>query len=151
MDYQVKYKNFIKGFSIAEMIIVIAILALMIVVSISVYSNFQSHNNLEIATYSVVEAIRHAKSNTEQVNGDSRWGVNISSGDVTVFKGDSYSTRDTSSDQKLSLPNGITVSGLSEVVFEKVTGVALTVGTTTLSRDGVNKDIYINAKGTITY
>ncbi len=161
MDYQAKFKNLNQacptklqrsgGFTLVETIVVLGIFTLLIGMGNSVYINFKSHNNLEIATYSVVEALRHAKSNTEQVQGDSPWGVKIFTDKVVVFKGTSYASRVTSADQTLNLPGGITTGGLSEIIFEKVTGTTATVGTVTLSGTSGSKNISINAKGTISY
>lgn len=151
MDYQVKFKNLNRGFSLVEVIVVLGVFALLAGISTATYSQFKTKSNLDIAVGSVVEAMRHAKANAEQVQGDAKWGVEVLSNQIVVFKGSSYGTRDTSADQTLNLPGGITASGLAEIVFEKVTGTTATVGTVTLSGSDGSKNISINEKGTITY
>lgn len=151
MDYQVKFKKQQGGFSLLEILIVAGIVALVISISDSVYSNFRSHNNLELATYSVVEGARHAQENSVKVKEDSSWGVEILSDQIVVFKGNSYGSRDSSFDLALMFPRGVTATGLSEIVFEKVTGVTGDTGTTTLTGTDSTREIYINEKGTITY
>ena len=46
------------GFTLLELLIVISISLLLVTVSTTTFNSFKSHNNLEIATGSIVEAIR---------------------------------------------------------------------------------------------
>jgi len=151
MNCQIPYKKSKNGFTLVEVIVVVVIFIIFIGVSERALFSFQSRSNLEIATANLVESLRHAKANAQQVQGDSKWGVEISGNQITVFSGLSYATRNTALDQESSLTNGVLSSGLSEVVFEKVTGTTLNYGTITLSGSYGNKVITINAKGTITY
>jgi len=159
MVYQIKYHNKKKlfaaglwdGFSLVEMIIVIAIFALLFSVSSSIYNSFKSHSNLELATSSVVEALRLAGSSAQSGKGDSKWGVEIFSDRIAIFKGNTYASRDVAFNESFSFPNGINASGLGEVIFEKLTGATTTFGTIILTNIGEVKNLNINAKGTITY
>lgn len=145
-------KKFEKGFTLIELIVVIAIFIIFIAVSESAFFNFQSHSNLEIATVNLVESLRHAKANAQQVQGDSKWGVEIFGSQITVFSSSSdYNHRNLALDQASTLTSGVSSGGLSEIVFEKVTGTTLNSGTITLSGNNGSKVITINAKGTITY
>lgn len=134
-----------------EMIVVIGIITLLATVSTSVYNSFKTHENLEIATTGVVEALRHAQANSQSGKGDSSWGVRILPGSVVVFKGTSYASRDTTADQALGFSGGVESAGLGEIVFEKVTGSTGDVGTVTLTNSYGTKNIAINEKGTLTY
>ena len=138
------------GFSIVELLVVIGIFVLFAIVSDSLYGTFKSHSSLEIATSSLVEAARHAQSNAQFSKADASWGIEISPNTLVIFKGQTYAARDTGSDQSLSFPAGVSASGASEFVFAKVSGLT-SVGTTTLTNTYGSKDIFINAKGTITY
>jgi Tfp pilus assembly protein FimT len=151
MEYQIKSKRNSQGFTLIELMVVIAIIILFARVTDSVFVSFGSHSNLELGTDSFVEALRYAKRNSEQVQGDSKWGVKLLKDQIVVFKGESYATRNNQSDQALPLPRGVTAETLSETVFEKVTGFTTAIGTTTLSIGNKDKDIFVNAKGTITY
>lgn len=151
MICRISYKRINAGFSLVELMIVLGIFSLFAVVTGTLYTDFRSGSNLEIAAGSVVEAMRHAKANAEQVQGDSKWGVKIFSDEVVVFEGANYDTRNIDSDHSLYLPNSVSTGGLSEIVFEKVSGATSTTGTATISNGNTNKNISINAKGTITY
>ena len=149
MDYRTKYLN--RGFSLIELIIVIAIFSVIASISITSYVDYTSYQNREIAVNSLVQALRFAQSNAQTVEGDSKWGVEILPTQLVIFKGSTYATRASSSDQINGFSGGIVASGLSEVVFEKMVGNTTTVGTTTLTNKAGAKNIQINEKGTITY
>ena len=152
MVYPASFKKNKKGFSLVELIVVIGILILLIGVGDSVYSNFRTRNSLDVSVNSYVQSLRHAQTNSEQVQGDSVWGTAIFADKVVVFKGESYLARTSSSDQIISFPSEISVGGLSEIIFEKTTGSALNIGTTTLTNSlGEVRSIFINEKGTIIY
>lgn len=152
MDLQIKSaKKLTLGFSLLEVIVVIGIVGLLATISTSVYSSFKAHENIEIATTSVVEAIRYAQSNSQAGKGDSSWGVEIIPTSVIIFKGTSYSSRDVSADQSLDFSSGVVASGLSEIIFSKITGTTVNTGTVVLTNSYGTKNILINEKGTLTY
>lgn len=139
------------GFSLVELIVVLGIFALLFSVSESVYTSFKSTSNLKIATGSVVEALRYAKTNSEMMKGDSRWGVEILTDKLIIFKGGDYGNRDVLLDQSFDFPSGVKTGGMSEIVFEKMNGSPVNVGIITITNNSGSKNITINEKGTITY
>ncbi len=151
MLYYSLHSNTKKGFSLVELLIVFSMIAVLSAVSITMYTQIKNKNNLEVSTTSIVQALRYAKMNAEQVNDDEKWGVYVTSDKVTVFKGNSYSNRDASSDQDLNLPGGVEVSGLDEVLFNKVSGIPEEEGAIILSNSDSTVTIVINEKGTVSY
>jgi len=148
----IEYKKNSGGFSFVEIIIVISILIVFIVASDLAFRNFNSKSNLEIATNSVVQTIRQAQSNSEKGKEDSGWGVFVSDGLIIIFSGDSYAGRDNGFDQRISLPSGVTASGLGEIVFTKIFGNTNDTGTIVLSQVNQEaKNIIINEKGVVSY
>lgn len=152
MDLQIKsISKYCRGFTLLEIIVVMGIFGLLATISTSVYSSFKAHENLEISAVTVVEAIRYAQLNSQVGKGDSSWGVKISSDSISIFEGSSYVSRENSSDQSLDFTGGVLASGLSEIVFNKVTGSTIDTGTIVLTNSYGDKNITINEKGTLTY
>lgn len=140
------------GFTLVEVLLSVIILAMMAGISLPVYQSFQNRNELDVLTQHFTSALRRAQTYTRGVSGDSQWGVAIQSGTLTLFKGASFATRDTTYDETAAVPASINVSGDSEVVFAKLTGYPDASGSTTFTN--VNNDtrtVSINAKGMVSY
>lgn len=148
MDYSAKYND---GFSLIELLVVLSIIALISGLGVTVYFSYVSSNSAEISVNSIVESLRHAQSNAQQIQNDTKWGTKITPTRIITFSGDSYATRNQSSDQFLTLPSGLTITGETEFVFEKVTATTQNTGTITVSGPGFSKEINVNERGTITY
>ncbi len=151
MNFQIIYRKNNFGFTLIELIIVVFLFVLFAGISQVAFFNFQTYGNLNTITVNLVEALRYAKSNAQQVQSDTKWGVKINSSEAVIFSGDSYDTRNISEDKTLSLSASISFSGLSEVVFEKVSGNTSNIGNIVLLLGDQSKTISINEKGTISY
>lgn len=150
MNFSYVQKN--AGFTLLEMLLSVAAIGIIIMIGVPVYQSLQVRNDLDVGATTIAQMSRRAEVLSQTAQGDSNWGVKIQSGSIVIFKGTSYSGRDTSYDEIISLPTSITPTGVSEIVFDKVTGFPQTTGTTTLtSTSNEVKNININAKGTISY
>ena len=140
------------GFTLIEMLLSIAALAIIAGIGVPVYQSLQVRNNLDIAATTLAQDYRRAQTLAQASDGDTSWGVSVGSTTITVFKGLSYATRDASYDELSDLSGSITPTGVLSVVFAKFTGLPQTTGTTTLtSNTNEVRTVYLNAKGTITY
>ncbi len=149
MDYQTNSK--LKGFSLLEVIVVAALLAVFAGAIGPVYRVIQTKNNLDIAAAGSVSALRRAQAAAQSGNADSDWGVKLTATSTIVFAGSSFSSRQSMYDEKLNFPGGILISGNSEIVFSKFSGTPQITGTTTLTSPFGSKDIILNGAGTINY
>lgn len=141
-----------KGFSLIELILVVAILTILAGVSVPAYSGLQVRNDLEVSTNIVLQSLRRAQVLSQAVDGDSNWGVSLQVSDVTLFKGASYILRDTSYDEVYALSGNVTPSSLTEVVFSKLLGNPTTTGTVVLtSSNGQIQNISVGSKGQLDY
>lgn len=146
-----KYSK-IGAFTLFEMLLAMALLAMVAVMSVPVYQSFQVNNELIVTTDSLVQSLRTAQANSRSGNGDSPWGVRVSGGAITVFRGSSYAARNTDYDQVYPISDMISASGINEIVFAKLTGDPTPAGTMTLTSIGGDlRVITINAKGAINY
>lgn len=146
------FKNRNAGFTLIEMLLSVAVITLIAGTSAPVYQSFQVRNDLDIVTVSTVHSLRRAQVLSQSIEGDTSWGVKTQSGSLILFKGTSFAGRDTMFDELFSIPTSITPSGVSEIVFDKLTGFPQTTGTITFtSNANETKTITINAKGMVNY
>lgn len=140
-----------KGFSLLEVILVIATIMVLAAITVPVYSGLQVRNDLDVATNTTLQTLRRAQTLSQAVDGDSIWGVKLQQTDITLFKGTDYSSRDTNFDEVYTL-SGVSPSGISEVVFSKLLGNPSTTGTLTLtSSNNEIQNITLNSKGFLDY
>lgn len=146
-------KKKLKGFSLIELLLVIALFSSVILISTPVYQRLQSKNDLEIASTVVVNSLRRAQILSQSVRNDDSWGVNVQANSVTIFKGVSYAGRDTSFDEVINLTNNnLIISGITEIYFSKLSGLPNTSGDIIITiNNNDSKNININSKGTISY
>lgn len=140
------------GFTLLEVLLSVAVITLISGIFLVVYQAFQVRNDLDIAATTYVHTLRRAQILSQAVDGDMPWGVYIVSGNITLFRGTSYITRESSLDEIFDLPASITPSGISEIVFNKLSGLPQITGSVTLtSNTNETNIITINSKGTIEY
>lgn len=72
---------------------------------------------------------------------------------MTVFRGDSYISRLNEFDDVYSFPSSVTLDGIQEIIFEKVTGYPNTTGPIIIvtSNEGQSNTINLSGKGIIEY
>ena len=93
-----------EGFTIIEILIVIAIMAILGAAASPLYSNFLVRTYFRNKTNELVASLRTAQLNTIAGKEGSRWGVHISSSEIIMFKGASYVVPGTAFDYKYSIP-----------------------------------------------
>ena len=135
-----------------EMMLTISAITIILGIGIPVYQSLQNRNGLDIAATTITQSLRRAQVLSQSGEGDANWGVKIVSGNIIIFKGADFSSRDQGSDEIFDTLTSIVPSGLTEVVFEKSSGLPGAfgeIGLTFNSRE--NRNITINEKGTINY
>lgn len=141
-----------KGFTILEILLVVAIIAIVAGIGIPFYYSFVTRNNLDLAEENVYEAYTRAHVKAQAGDRDTSWGLYVTDGSATVFSGNSFATRNGAYDEQFSFSENIVASGLTEVVFSKLEGEAGSTGQTVLTDTSGNiRTINVNAKGTISF
>lgn len=140
---------FEKGFTLLEILLVIGIISILLVFIVPVSLDFYKSQQLETQTQSVIQTLRRAQSKAMSVELDSSFGVYIGVSNYTLFKGNSYLSRDAQYDEIFDLPELINLTGLSEVVFSKFEGKPNVIGNVILTSNSDTRTININQVGRI--
>ncbi len=137
-----------KGFSLPEILLVIALMAVVAGI-LSVFDRvFLVRNDLEITREVVVQSVRQAQMSAQANEGDSEWGIKLNSGEIVVFQGSSYEGRDPEFDEIFETTSSINFSGVDEIVFAKMTGLPNTTGEIIMNSDiDESKIVTVNSRG----
>lgn len=144
----------LKGFTLLEILLSVALLGLIAGFSAPLYVSFQNRNDLDIATSSTVQNLRRAQMLAQASVDDEAWGVYLQTGSVTIFRGTSFAGRNSDFDEVYPISQSIVISKLEEIIFTKFSGLptAPSVGTITLTNvNNETRDIIINDQGMFAY
>lgn len=151
-NWKLEIGNSQRGFTLLELILSIAVIALVAGVALPVSRSFQVRNDLDIAATTAAQTLRRAQALAQGMDGDTSWGMRVAAGSITLFRGASYAARDANFDEVFDVPMTITPTGTTEIVFAKFTGDPTTTGTLALtSSDNEVINLVINAKGIISW
>lgn len=140
------------GFTLVELLLSVALLAIILLLGSPISYNIYLRNDLDITASNIVQANRRAQALSQAHSGDSSWGVYIQSGSITIYKGTSYSARDTDFDEITEVSNALTPSGVQEILYSKFDGEPQTTGSIILtSSNNETRTITIAEKGMVSY
>ncbi len=123
--------RFSAGFTLIEIIMVTGMIGMATSLSVPLYRQYMLRNDLEIAAQNISQGLERAKYLSQIAMNDSSWGFSTDSlpGRGVLFMGESYATRNALFDELYSLPQTVSVSGLTEVSFSKIVGLPSQGGT----------------------
>ena len=145
--------NTSRGFTLIEISLTVALIVLLAGFSLPLIREFIIKNDLETATIVVAHNLRRAQTLAMGAKYDSRWGVAIESGVVTIYAFDGAGTRISEYDEAYTIPTNVNLSGITDVQFNKFNGEPINPGIITISN--LNNDetetITINEKGLVSF
>lgn len=154
MDRRIKYIiNRLKysktgAFTLVEMLLSIGLILALAGVSIPLYANYQNQHEVNSTALLVKRTLRSAQLNATSSKNDSSWGVKLQVGQLYLFEGSDFSSRNTEEDIKFEYPENITITATTdEIIFSKVYGELLNPVTINMSTDNISRSIQINEKG----
>ncbi len=127
------YSNREAGFTLAEIVVVVAIIAIMATVTMVGFQNFNRSAVLKTATQEVSVALTSARTSTLSSEADTVYGVHMSTTSVTKFVGSTYAAG-ASTNETYTFEGGVTATSSliatnTDVVFARLTGEPSAVGT----------------------
>ncbi|MBP9821744.1 MAG: hypothetical protein KBC98_02590 [Candidatus Pacebacteria bacterium] len=138
-----------KGFTLIEISLVMAFTTLILIFTVPATLRFIGSQNLSETASALVSSLRQAHNQAVFQKNDSSFGVKFLPTSYIVFQGSSYASRTTSQDITIPLSGDITLSGISEIVFTKRTGLPSTTGTILIQSSSKSLSVSINQQGII--
>ena len=140
------------GFTLVEMLLVIAVIVVLFGITAPIYFSFQTRNDLDLAATTFVYVLRRAQTLAEGGESDAEWGVRTDPGRITLFRGSNFATRDQNFDEIFTFPQHIVASGNAEIIFMRITGIPVSPGIMVLTNaSGALRTVSINVKGSVDY
>lgn len=137
-----------RGFTLIELILVIAIISFIALLSSPFYSRFLLQNAVGNTVDELIGSLRKAQIYSMAGKQGSAWSVNFSSNTITLYKGTSFAGRDTAFDEKFSINPNVSVSGMTDISYAKATGLPTpTSATITISSGNNSKTVTLNSQG----
>ncbi len=144
-----------KGFSLTEILIVIAGLTILVAIVMPRFAEIRENQTMKSAVEDVISSLNKARSKTLASVNSSEYGVHFQSDKVIIFKGKVFSVNDANNESiNITSPATISnvtfggVSGVSgDVYFNRVYGSPSTTGTVTVSTSSFSQIITISQTG----
>jgi len=140
-----------KGFTLIELMIVIALIFMFSGLTLPVGFNFYQESTLKDQARNLENSLRKAQAMAMTGRGDSNAGVRIEEGQYIIFEGESYEK--SREDMTIPLPIALLITGPKEIVFQKTTGLPIIPEEKpiiiTLTFGSNSQEININSQGKI--
>lgn len=138
------------AFTLTEIILVIALVTIVssigVAVGIQAFSAQQLSANRDLLVSSLYQAQASARASVNNTN----WGVHITSAnELYIFSGNDFASRDTTEDISFNLSNNVEITGTTEIVFTRVSGLPDSIASFVLTDSGTSLTINVNDLGTI--
>lgn len=143
-----------RGFTLIELILVVALMALIGGMSAPFFQSFQVSSDLYTYTDTITRTLRRAQVQSIAGQNANSWGVyfDTAANTITLFYGNSYAIRDQSYDEVTKVPNSFdfTTTFSDEIFFTIYSGSPSSVGSVTLTdQNGGSETVTINTLGLI--
>jgi len=133
-----------KGFTTLELLLSIAIIAIIMATSIPFYFSFYAKSKNESLTKEILSSIYRTKLKATASENDDNWGLAVAKDSkITIFRGTNYTTRNQLYDEVVDIESGITFTSNPEIIFAKSSGLTDTAKTISFT-DSNNNAITIN-------
>ena len=130
--------NSTTGFSVAELLVVIAVIAILAALSASSFVNLNKTEAVDKTALLAISALDEARSLTLASKNSSQYGVHFEDSKIVLFTGATYSSGDSSN--QVNLLNSVVrtsainlTGGGNEVIFNRLTGATGENGSVTFS------------------
>jgi type II secretory pathway pseudopilin PulG len=138
-----------KGFTIVEIVVAVGLGALIFATVGILAVRWFENRQLRATTSTLSSYLRTAAVRAIQCEGGVDHGVSRADGNLTLFRGATYASRQASYDTVFTYPSNIQFSGITEVVFSCPTGLPNLSGTVSIGNGLRSNDITVYSSGAI--
>lgn len=139
-----------RGFNLIEIFLIIITIFILFALILPLGFNFYERQQLQAHSQQILQTLRRAQLKAMAGEAESSFGIYITNDNYTLFKGNSYATRDSQYDEVFVLPQIITVQNPpKEIAFSKLKGKPNLIGDIIINSDGSTQTISINEIGRI--
>ena len=139
-----------RGFTLIEVLLAGSVIALIAGFMLPVSVALKNRTDLDTAATALTQSLRRASSLSHSNRDNSRWGVRVEPGSIILFHGANYQSRDASYDETTAVSPTIVATGITEFVFQKLSGDLGAERTALLTFGAEQRTVTINAKGVVT-
>lgn len=149
MLYNIKKQ---KGFTLMEVLVVVAILMIIAAISLSSWLSFSDTTALSNNAKMIETKIKLAKSYSLSALNDVNYGVHLEAGSITIFPNDTAYTFGDPDNQVFTLTDGVEIyDGVgNSIIFDRLTGTTANsgnIGIRIIARPTKTKIVTINSQG----
>lgn len=138
-----------KGFTLIEILLVLGLVSGLAALTMPIGLTFYRNQIVDENGRDIAAAIHRARSQAMSQKNDAPFGVALFPGSYVLFEGPSYASRNAANDEIFPLPGGLSLSGLTEIVYSKPGGTTTASGIITVSSASTNTTITVNQQGMI--
>lgn len=139
------------GLTFIELILVVSILSIIALLTPSFYSKFALQNATSNTIDQLVGSLRKAQIYSMVSRQGDSWSVHIDTSEITLYKGNNFSTRNSGFDETFSLSPNVSITNLTDINFTRVIGIPniASAQVVTVSSTNSNGSITINTQGVV--
>lgn len=133
-----------QGFTLIEFIITVAIIILLGTSTSVFFSRFLLQSTADQVADNLAEELHKAQTYSMMNRSNSSWGVKFLANNITLF-----ATSSAVFNENNAVNTNVTITGFSQVIFSKGTGVPDATFSATIHADAVNRTVSVNSQGGI--
>lgn len=142
-------KRTLTGFTLIEVMLSVAIITILALLASPFYGRFIFSQEVPVVRDELGGSFAKAQLYSMTGKQAASWGVAADGQRIVLFQGNSFASRDQAFDEVFVLHPRVTLSGLDEVVFARVTGRPNHQPTITLSGNGATEVWTLNSEGVL--
>ena len=138
-----------KGFTLIELIIVIALISILGFLSTGFYSRFYNQNAVGVVADELTQELRKAQIYAMTGKQNVNWGVHNNTTSIILFQGSTFAGRNTAFDETFTVNSNIAITGLTDLIFSRMTGTPSATPTIIISSANNTMTITVNSQGVV--